>query len=70
MQRKKCWPGSTEALHDCFECMDLSLFEGASTDVDEYTYCDGLRILSFCVESCIPTWTVSVYEGGDKQARG
>ena len=74
---KKWSPESTDALHGSFECMDWSIFEHACTNLNEYT--DAVTAyISFCVESCIPTWTVCVYANdkplftkrGEKQTRG
>ena len=55
---KKWSPESTEAMRGCFEYTDLSVFEHACTDLDEYTV---TAYVSFCVESCIPTRTVCGY---------
>ncbi len=53
----KRWTNETElVLQACFDCTDWSVFEAATTDLDELTE-TVTSYISFCEDICIPTRT-------------
>ncbi|KAI7790342.1 hypothetical protein IRJ41_020313, partial [Triplophysa rosa] len=57
----KRWTNETErALQACFECTDWSVFEAATSDLEELTE-TVTSYISFCEDLCIPTRTSLKY---------